>query len=77
MLRKEANIIQNNSKILRKVINNIIKESHSIKDNNILHRKERNDNTQVKISNNISPKIVIPEQFFIRNLKNKLSSELK
>ena len=35
MLREEANTIRNNSKILGEEVNDVIKESHAIKENNI------------------------------------------
>ena len=77
MLRREANTIQNNSKILIKEVNNIIKESDTIKDNKIVHRKKINDSTQAKNINDVSSKIVIHEQFLYPKFKNKPLDELK
>ena len=75
MLRKEADTFQNNSRILRKEVNSIIKESHAIKDNNIVHRKKIKDSTHARI--NISSEKVIHEQFLYPKFKDKLSDELK
>ena len=51
-----ANTIQNNSKIIRKEINNIIKESHAIKENdakNDLDIVKKEPNTLKKESNTL------------------------
>ena len=58
-------------------MNNIIKESHAIKDNKIIRRKKVNGSTQVKINNDLSSKIIIHEPFLYPKLKNKLSNESK
>ena len=69
--------LKNNSKILRKEINNIIKESHTIKYNNIVQRKKIKDSTNIKNDNKISSEKVIHEQFLYPKFKDKLSDELK
>ena len=71
MLRKEADTFQNNSRILRKEVNSIIKESHAIKDNIIVHRKKINDSTQAKNNNDKH------KQFLYPKFKDKLSDELQ
>ena len=48
-------------------IKNIIKESHTIKDNKIIHRKKINDRIKAKNNNDIH------EQFLYPKFKNKLS----
>ena len=48
IFREEANPIQNNSKTIRKEINNIIKEPHAIKKNNII-KKEVNTKSELDI----------------------------
>ena len=53
-------------------MNNIIKESHAIKDNNIIHRKKVNDSAQAKINNNVSSEKNIYEQFLYPKFKYKL-----
>ena len=60
-----------------KEINNIIKESHAIKDNNIIHRKKINDSERTKINNDVSCDKNIYEQFLYLKFKDKLSNELK
>ena len=73
MLKKEANTIQNNSKTIRKEIISIIKGSHAIKDNNIVHRKKINDIIEAKNNNNISSEKNTYEQFLYPKFKDKLS----
>ena len=88
ILIEEANTIRNNSKLLREDINDIIKERHAIKNNNMIHRKKINGNTHTKILKlqkdyillvkdiEMSSRKFICDRFLYPKFREKLSHEL-
>ena len=88
ILIEEANTIWNNSKVLREDINDVIKEPHAIKNNNVIHRKKINDNTHTKIIKlqkdyillvkdiEISSKKFTFDRFLFPKFREKLCDEL-